>query len=215
MGLDGRIGPAFLDAGLGFGGSCFPKDVHALMHMADVAGLHPQLLQAVMDINHDRRIWAVDTLRERLGGHLQGATIALLGLAFKPNTDDVRAAASVDLIHMLQEEGAHIRAYDPAAMTTTAAVTDGVTFCNDAYGAASGADAIVLVTEWNEFTGLDLAAVKRTMRGSLLIDGRNLYDPEALLALGFDYVGVARGMRGRGAAALDHSATNETLTSVA
>jgi UDPglucose 6-dehydrogenase len=192
MGYDRRIGPAFLDAGLGFGGSCFPKDVKALMHMAKDEGQHPQLLQAVMDINSHRRRWVVGELRSRLGD-LNGACIGLLGLAFKPETDDVREAASLDLIHLLQEQGAQVRAYDPAAAANAAAVTEGVIFTGDAYEAAEGADALVLVTQWNEFRDLDLAALKRRMRGSLLVDGRNLYEPEKIRRLGFDYVGVARG----------------------
>ncbi|HEX6509854.1 MAG TPA: UDP-glucose/GDP-mannose dehydrogenase family protein [Chloroflexota bacterium] len=191
MGYDRRIGRAFLDAGLGFGGSCFPKDVKALMRMAQDAGQHPQLLGAVMDINRDRRRWAIDRLRERLQT-LNGRRIALWGLAFKPNTDDMRDAAALDLIDLLQAEGAEVTAYDPAAMETAKAVTSGVHFCPDAHAAAEGADAVVLITEWNEFKNLDLERVRASMRRPLLLDGRNLYEPEALRALGFEYVGVAR-----------------------
>jgi UDPglucose 6-dehydrogenase len=191
MGYDKRIGPAFLEAGLGFGGSCFPKDVNALMRMAKDAGQHPQLLEAVMEINRDRRRWAITHLRERLGS-LEGKRIALWGLAFKPNTDDVREAAALDIIDLLQAGGASVAAYDPAAAETAGAVTDGVDFCEDAYTAAEGADAVVLVTEWNEFTNLDLGRVKASLRRPLLIDGRNLYEPSALLDLGFEYIGVAR-----------------------
>lgn len=196
MGYDRRIGPAFLDAGLGFGGSCFPKDVKALMRMADDTGQHPQLLQAVMDINADRRHWVVRQLRNRLGD-LSGKRIGLLGLAFKPNTDDVREAASIHLIDLLQPLGARIAAYDPAAQETTAAVTNDVEFCEDAYGLAAGADALIVVTEWNEFKNLDMARVRDAMRTPILIDGRNLYDPQSLLRLGFDYVGVSRGSAAR------------------
>jgi UDPglucose 6-dehydrogenase len=192
MGYDSRIGPAFLDAGLGFGGSCFPKDVKALMRMAEDEGQHPQMLQAVMDINRDRRRWVVEELRARLGD-FQGACIGILGLAFKPDTDDVREAASLDLIRLLQAEGAEVRAYDPAAVATAAAVTAGVVFCADGYEVAEGTDAIVLVTEWNEFRDLDLPALRKRMRGSILVDGRNLYEPSDILKAGFDYVGVARG----------------------
>ncbi|MGI8824408.1 MAG: UDP-glucose dehydrogenase family protein [Chloroflexota bacterium] len=192
MGHDKRIGPAFLDAGLGFGGSCFPKDVKALMRMAQDAGQHPQLLGAVMDINRDRRRWAVDRLREKLGG-LSDKRIALLGLSFKPNTDDVREAASIDVIGLLQAEGALVSAYDPVATENARAVTSGVEFCSNAYDAVRGADAVVLVTEWNEFTNLDLDRIRDSMRSPVLIDGRNLYRPEQLRQLGFDYVGVARG----------------------
>jgi UDPglucose 6-dehydrogenase len=191
MGYDKRIGPAFLEAGLGFGGSCFPKDVNALMRMARDAGQHPQLLGAVMDINRDRRRWAITQLRERLGS-LEGKRIALWGLAFKPNTDDIREAPALDLIDLLQAGGASVAAYDPAATETAGAVTEDVDFCLDAYAAAEGADAVVLVTEWNEFKSLDLTRVRSALRRPLLIDGRNLYEPAAVIGLGFEYIGVAR-----------------------
>lgn len=191
MGHDRRIGRAFLDAGLGFGGSCFPKDVKALMRMGADAGQHPQLLQAVMDINYDRRRWVMDKLRGRLGD-FKGKRIALLGLAFKPNTDDVREAAAIDLIHRLQAEGAEVSAYDPVATHNAAAVTKDVDFAADAYGAAEKADAIVLVTEWNEFKSLDLLRLRNVMRQPILVDGRNLYEPDQLTSVGFDYLGVAR-----------------------
>ncbi|GAC1509750.1 MAG: UDP-glucose/GDP-mannose dehydrogenase family protein [Chloroflexota bacterium] len=192
MGYDKRIGPHFLDAGLGFGGSCFPKDVKALMRMADDAGQHPALLGAVMDINADRRRWAVERLQEQLGD-LSGTRIALLGLAFKPNTDDIREAAAIDIIAHLQSLGAEVAAYDPVAQANAAAETHGVHFRDDAYAAARDADAVVLVTEWNEFKNLNLLRLKEGMRRPILIDGRNLYEPELLRSLGFDYVGVARG----------------------
>ena len=155
MGMDARIGAAFLNAGLGYGGSCFPKDVKALTYMAEVNGLHPQLLRAVMDINRDQRRRVILHLRELLG-NLRGKTIGLLGLAFKPNTDDIREAAAIDLAHMLSNEGANLRAYDPVAMDNAHQILDGVKFCNDAYQVAAGADAVVLVTEWNEFRQLDM-----------------------------------------------------------
>jgi UDPglucose 6-dehydrogenase len=192
MGFDGRIGGAYLDAGLGFGGSCFPKDVKALMSMAAEAGQHPQLLQAVMEINSYRRRWVVEKLTERLGT-LSGKRIALLGIAFKPETDDIREAASIELIYLLQAEGAEISAYDPAAMENAAAVTRDVRFAASPYEAVEEADGAVLVTEWNEFRNLDLARLKALMRRPLLVDGRNLYDPAQLFELGFEYVGVARG----------------------
>jgi UDPglucose 6-dehydrogenase len=191
MGSDKRIGAYVLDAGLGFGGSCLPKDVKALMHMAQQAGQHPQLLEAVMQINHDRRRWVVDELRDRLGG-LAGKRVGLLGIAFKPNTDDIREAPSLDIIRLLQQEGATVAAYDPAAQTHAAEVTEGVEFCATAYDVANQADAVVVVTEWNEFKNLDLRELKQRMAGRLLLDGRNLYDPDDLGALGLDYIGVAR-----------------------
>jgi UDPglucose 6-dehydrogenase len=192
MGFDTRIGAQFLHAGLGFGGSCFPKDVKALIRMARDAGQHPQLLDAVMEINRDRRKWVVERLVERLGD-LQDKRIALLGIAFKPETDDIREAPSLDLIARLQEAGATVSAYDPVAMENARHVTQNVEFMLDPYEAASNADAVVLVTEWNQFNGIDLTRLLLGMRGNVLVDGRNLYEPQAALAAGFKYVGVARG----------------------
>jgi UDPglucose 6-dehydrogenase len=162
------------------------------MHMARDAGQHPQLLGAVMQINADRRRWVVDELRARLGD-LSGKSIGILGLAFKPNTDDVRDAPALDLIRLLQREGARVAAYDPAAADNAARETKGVSFCEDAYSVGDDADAIVLVTEWNEFRHLDPAALKARMRGNVFIDGRNVYDPAEMRAAGFDYLGMGRG----------------------
>ena len=145
MGYDKRIGPDFLDAGIGYGGSCFPKDVQALAHMAAVHGCHPQLLRAVMDINRDQRRQVVHKLRELLG-RLDQRVLGVLGLAFKPNTDDMREAPSVELIHLLQSEGAKIRAYDPVAMVNADHYLSDVTLCQDAYEVAEGADALVIIT---------------------------------------------------------------------
>lgn len=191
MGMDQRIGAAFLSAGLGFGGSCFPKDVKALTYMAEVNGLHPQLLRAVMDINRDQRRRVIVQLRELLGG-LRGRTVGLLGLSFKPNTDDIREAAAIDLAHMLSNEGAHLRAYDPVAVENARAMLDGVTFCTDPYQVAADADAVVLVTEWNEFKQLDLPRLYTSMRHKVFLDGRNVYEPAEMRALGFQYRGVGR-----------------------
>lgn len=192
MGMDKRIGRAFLDAGIGFGGSCFPKDVKALTWMAEVNGCHPQLLRAVMDINRDQRLRVIAKLRELLGT-LRGKTIAVWGLAFKPNTDDVREAPALDIIHILQSEGARIRAYDPVAMENARRVTSGVTFCENAYAAAEGADALVLVTEWNEFKQMDMARVANALKQKILVDGRNVYEPDKMRELGLVYRGVGRG----------------------
>jgi UDPglucose 6-dehydrogenase len=189
MGLDRRIGPQFLNAGIGFGGSCFPKDVQALAFMAEEASCHPQLLRAVLDINRDARRAFVDKLDRALGG-LAGRTVAVWGLAFKPNTDDLREAPALEIIAALQARGARVRAYDPAAMGAARGLLPGVCWCADAYEAAAGADAVALLTEWNEFTGLDLARVAEQMRAPVLVDGRNLYDPRELAALGFTYRGV-------------------------
>lgn len=192
MGMDKRIGRAFLDAGVGFGGSCFPKDVKALTWMAEVNGCHPQLLRVVMDINRDQRLQVIAKLRELLGT-LRGKTIAVWGLAFKPNTDDVREAPALDIIHIVQSEGARIRAYDPVAMGNARRVTSGVTFCENAYAAAEGADALVLVTEWNEFKQMDMARVANALKQKILVDGRNVYEPDKMRELGFVYRGVGRG----------------------
>jgi UDPglucose 6-dehydrogenase len=189
MGLDHRIGPHFLQAGIGFGGSCFPKDVKALEFMAEEADCHPQLLRAVLEINRDGPRAFVRKL-DRLVDGLEGRTIAVWGLAFKPNTDDLREALSLAIIADLQARGARVRVYDPAAMAKARAVLPAVTFCTDAYAAAAGADAVALVTEWAEFRELDLARVRASMRQPVLVDGRNLYDPQALAALGFTYRGI-------------------------
>ncbi|MCC6177266.1 MAG: UDP-glucose/GDP-mannose dehydrogenase family protein [Chloroflexi bacterium] len=191
MGLDARIGASFLDAGVGFGGSCFPKDVQALAHMAALSGCHPQLLRAVLEINRDARRAVVLKLRAALGT-LEEATIAVLGLAFKPNTDDLREAAAVEIIHLLQGEGASIRAYDPAAMEKAGEILPGVAYCADAYEAATGADAIVLLTDWNEFKQLDLRRLRELARGDAFIDGRNLYDRQMMELDGFRYFPIGR-----------------------
>jgi UDPglucose 6-dehydrogenase len=192
MGYDKRIGPDFLDAGIGYGGSCFPKDVEALAHMAAVHGCHPQLLRAVMDINRDQRREVVHKLRDLLGT-LDRKVLGVLGLAFKPNTDDMREAPSVELIHLLQSEGARIRAYDPVSMVNADLYLEDVTLCQDAYEVAQGADALVVVTEWNEFKHLSLPRLKEAMREPIVVDGRNIYDVEQMKALGFIYRGVGRG----------------------
>ena len=196
MGYDKRIGRAFLDAGLGYGGSCFPKDVKALAHMAAIHGCHPQLLRSVMDINRDQRWKVVQWLREILGG-LNHRTIGLLGLAFKPNTDDLREAPSIEITHLLENEGAQVRAYDPVAMEHARRLLPGVRFCEDAYQVAEGCDAVIIVTEWNEFKALDLARLKEAMRLPVLIDGRNIYDPATVESYGFIYRSIGRGRVGQ------------------
>jgi len=199
MGYDKRIGRAFLDAGLGYGGSCFPKDVRALAHMADEAGLHPQLLHAVMEINHDQRRLIISKLTAILGS-LRGCTIGVLGLAFKPNTDDMREAPSVDIIRWVTSQGAKVRVYDPIATETGRAALEraevrleDVHFCKGAYEVAESADALVLVTEWNEFKSLNMAQIRAAMRRPVLIDGRNIYESDEMNQLGFIYRGMGRG----------------------
>lgn len=179
--------------------NCFPKDVRALAYMADEAGLHPQLLHAVMDINHDQRRLVVTKLNSILGT-LRGCTIGVLGLAFKPNTDDMREAASIDIIRWVTSQGANVRVYDPVARTTghEALEREGVRmeqvqFCSDSYEVAQGADALVIVTEWNEFKSLDMPQIRAAMRRPVLIDGRNVYEASEMNRLGFIYRGMGRG----------------------
>jgi UDPglucose 6-dehydrogenase len=191
MGLDKRIGPSFLEAGIGYGGSCFPKDVKALAALAERFDYHPELLHAVMDINRDQRMLAIDKLRDCLDS-LQARVVGLLGLAFKPNTDDLREAPSLDIAKVLLAAGAQVRAYDPAAMERARMLLPEIQYSHDAYALADGADALVLVTEWNEFRHLDLARIKASMRTPVIVDGRNIYDPPTMRSLGFTYRGIGR-----------------------
>jgi len=192
MGYDKRIGPAFLDAGLGWGGSCFPKDVKALAYMAEEKQHDPKLLHAVMQVNYDRRKALVRHAGELLGG-LSGKTVGLLGLAFKPNTDDMREAPSIDIAEMLTAAGASVRAYDPVAMENAHAILPAVEMAADPYALARGCDALLLITEWNEFKNLDLERIHKSMKSPVIVDGRNVYDPAEMRALGFTYRGVGRG----------------------
>jgi len=196
MGLDKRIGRSFLDAGLGWGGSCFPKDVKALAHMAVIHGSNPQLLQAVMEINRNQRRRVLLRLRKELGG-LDQKVIGMLGLSFKPNTDDIREAPAVELIHLLENEGATIQAYDPQAMENAKAVLPKTRLVNTPYEVAEGADALVLATEWNEFKQLDFERIAQLMRGKVILDGRNQWDCERLKAMGFNYYGIGKGTNGK------------------
>jgi UDPglucose 6-dehydrogenase len=191
MGLDRRISPEFLEAGVGYGGSCFPKDVKALAHMASMAGAHPQLLRAVMEINRDMRRLVLQKVRGALGS-LEDRTIGVLGLAFKPNTDDLREAPAVEIVHLLQSEGARVKAFDPAANEAARSILPGVELCKDAYGVAEGADAVILLTPWSQFRRLDLERMRQSMRYPLLVDGRNLYDPAEMVAKGFFYQPIGR-----------------------
>jgi UDPglucose 6-dehydrogenase len=191
MGLDKRIGPSFLDAGIGYGGSCFPKDVKALAAIAEKYDYHPELLHAVMDINRDQRLLAVEKLRECLGS-VRGQVVGLLGLAFKPNTDDMREAPSIAIAGDLRRRGAEVRAYDPAASGRARELMPDLDYRRSVYAVARGADAVVVVTEWNEFKQIDLARLKRVMRRPVIVDGRNIYDPEEMRRLGFVYRGIGR-----------------------
>jgi UDPglucose 6-dehydrogenase len=197
MGLDDRIGPKFLQAGIGFGGSCFPKDVAALKQLAGNSGYHFQLLNSVIEVNELQKRRVIAKLHKHLGS-LVGKEVALLGLAFKPNTDDMREASSLVLSARLNAAGARVRAYDPVAETEARKLIQGVDFRASAAEAVDGADAVVLVTEWPEFGELDFAQVAGAMRGRLVVDGRNFLDPDAVSAAGLTYEGVGRPSRNGG-----------------
>ena len=191
MGLDERIGPKFLQPGIGFGGSCFPKDVNALKQLAGNSGYHFQLLNAVIEVNELQKRRVIGKLEKHLGS-LVGVRIALLGLAFKPNTDDMREASSLVLAARLQAAGAEVVAFDPVAEAEARLLMHGVDFAADAMAAVAGADAAVLVTEWDEFRELDLVQVAGAMRGDVLIDGRNVFSPDVARAAGLRYEGIGR-----------------------
>jgi UDPglucose 6-dehydrogenase len=193
MGYDIRIGKYFLDAGLGWGGSCFPKDVKALAYMAEEKGLTPRILNAVTEVNYNRRKMVAHHLSAMLGGSLQGKLIGLLGLAFKENTDDMRDAPSIEIARYLSEAGAVVRGYDPVAEKTARPHLPMVQIFNDPYAMASGCDALVVVTPWNEFKQLDLVQIRQLLKTPVLYDGRNIYDPATMRELGFVYRGVGRG----------------------
>src|SRR3954468_9168222 len=202
MGLDSRIGPQFLRAGSGYGGSCFPKDVSALKQLAGNSGYHSQLLTAVIEVNELQKRRVVGKLQKHLGS-LAGKEIALLGLAFKPNTDDIREATALVLAARLQSEGAHVRVYDPVAMERATEMIGGAALCASAEEALDGADGAVLVTEWPEFAALDWSGeIKERMANPLVVDGRNFLDRDALVSAGFTYEGVGRSSDGAAAAAL-------------
>ena len=191
MGLDERIGSSFLRAGIGYGGSCFPKDVSALKMLAGNTGYHFQLLTAVIEVNELQKRRVVGKLEKHLGS-LIGKRVALLGLAFKPDTDDMREASSLVLAARLQGEGAEVVGYDPVAAERAAGLLGSVEMATSAMEALEGADAAVLVTEWREFAELDWAAAAAKMTRPLIVDGRNFLDPEALVAAGFEYEGIGR-----------------------
>ena len=191
MGLDARIGPKFLSAGVGFGGSCFPKDVSALKQLAGNSGYHFQLLTSVIEVNELQKRRVVGKLKRHLGD-LEGREIALLGLAFKPGTDDMREASSVVLAARLLAEGARVRAYDPVALEAASQRLNAVALYDDPWQCVTGADAVVIVTEWPEVVGLDWAKVAQVMRGDVLVDGRNALDPAEVVAAGFAYEGIGR-----------------------
>jgi len=197
VGSDRRIGHAFLFPGVGYGGSCFPKDIRALVRTARAAGLELKIVEATETVNEEQKLFLLSKIRQHFGEDLMGKTVALWGLAFKPRTDDMRDAPALSLIRGLVREGARVRAYDPEATkearTQLNDVDDHVTYCRKSYEACDGADALVLVTEWNEFREPDFDRIRKLLRHPVVFDGRNIYNPETLKELGFAYFGIGRG----------------------
>jgi UDPglucose 6-dehydrogenase len=192
IGLDNRIGPKFLHPGPGYGGSCFPKDTLALLKTAEKAGVEQRIVSTVVDVNDRRKESMAGRVVEALGGSAEGKRVGVLGLAFKPNTDDMRDAASIPLVNALIQQGAAVVAYDPAAMDHALPLMAGLEAAANADAVADGADALVIVTEWDEFRALDLGKIARRMRGKALVDLRNVYDPEEARRAGLDYRGIGR-----------------------
>jgi UDPglucose 6-dehydrogenase len=193
MGLDSRIGPQFLHPGPGYGGSCFPKDTQALVDIARQAGSTFEIVDTVVRVNEKVKRRAAEKVRSALDGQLEGKTVAVLGLSFKPGTDDIRDTPALPLIEGLLEGGAIVRAYDPASMDNARReFPDGITYCQDAYDAARDADALVLATEWNEFRSLDLERIRNLMTAPTLVDLRNVYDPVLMRKRGFRYECLGR-----------------------
>jgi UDPglucose 6-dehydrogenase len=192
IGKDRRIGDKFLHPGPGYGGSCFPKDVSAIIRTAREARTPVTIIEQVERVNHERKIACVGRIERAAGGSVRGKTIAVLGVTFKPNTDDMRDAPSLVVVPLLQERGATIRAADPQGQKHGAALLPGITWCESALEAAKGADILVVLTEWNEFRALDLSEVRKVMKGDLLIDFRNIFQPEAAREVGYTYFGVGR-----------------------
>jgi UDPglucose 6-dehydrogenase len=192
MGLDERIGSKYLAPGPGYGGSCFPKDTVALLDIAKKAGAQARIVEQVIEVNDTRKASMAQKVTDLCGGSVDGLTVAILGLAFKPDTDDIRETASFPIIQVLQKAGANIRAFDPAAMEESAAYLEDVTFCEDAYDCASGADVLILATEWTDFQALDFSRLKTLMAAYRFADLRNVYTPEDVRKLGFDYVSIGR-----------------------
>ena len=193
IGLDNRIGPKFLHAGPGYGGSCFPKDTLALLKTADKFGVEQRIVRTTVEVNDDRKASMANRVKQALGGGLEGKRIGVLGLAFKPNTDDMREAPSIPLIAGLTAEGAEVAAFDPVARGQAEQAIAGIEFADDAYAAAADADALVIVTEWDEFRALDLDKIAASMRGTVLVDLRNVYDRDEAEEAGLTYYGVGRG----------------------
>jgi len=192
MGYDKRIGRSFLNAGIGYGGSCFPKDVDAFVCLAEKSGYDFKILKSVREVNESQKAWFTRHIEDKLW-IIKDKTIAVWGLAFKSNTDDMRSAASLTVIEALRGEGAHIQAYDPQAMANARKMIKGIRFCSDAYAAVKGADCLLLLTEWDEFKKADFVKTRDLMRQAVVFDGRNFLDSKALGELGFEYYGIGRG----------------------
>ena len=192
IGLDGRIGGKFLHPGPGYGGSCFPKDTLALVRTAEQAGAPTRIVETVVEVNEARKQRMAEKIVAHCGGSVDGKTIAVLGLTFKPNTDDMREAPSLDIIPALQRAGATVRAYDPEGLEEAKKLLDNIVWCESAYDAMDGADALAIVTEWNAFRALDLTRVKGLMKAPVMIDLRNIYNPGEMIAAGFHYSSIGR-----------------------
>ncbi len=192
IGLDNRIGPKFLNAGPGYGGSCFPKDTAALIRSAETAGAPLRIIETVVRINEDRKLRMAGKIIEACGGAAEGKTIAVLGLAFKANTDDMRGAPSLAIVRALHAAGAHIKAYDPASMEQARTLLPGVEFCENPYDCAQGADALAVLTEWDEFRALDLTRIMAALASPAIVDLRNIYRPEDMRRRGFKYSSIGR-----------------------
>ena len=192
IGLDGRIGPKFLHAGPGYGGSCFPKDTLALVRTAQSAGSQIRIVETVVDVNNRRKKTLVDRVAAALGDNVSGRKITVLGLTFKPNTDDMRDSPSLELLPALVSAGAEVRAFDPQGMDEAKLVIDGVSWCEGVYDAIQGSELLVILTEWNEFRALDLKRVKEAMLKPVMVDLRNIYNPDEMAAAGFDYYCIGR-----------------------
>ena len=194
MGLDGRIGSKFLHAGAGYGGSCLPKDTQALVQLAKSKGdgYELEVVEAAIRANTKQQAMMVEKIAQAIGS-LEGKTVGVLGLAFKPNTDDIRDSASVKIVQAIQKRGARVRAYDPVAMDSARKLMPEIIYCEDVYETAKGSDALILITEWNQFRNLDLERIRKALRSPVFIDLRNVYEPQRMKDLGFHYVGVGRG----------------------
>ncbi|HJS31435.1 MAG TPA: UDP-glucose/GDP-mannose dehydrogenase family protein [Alphaproteobacteria bacterium] len=201
IGLDGRIGRKFLHPGPGYGGSCFPKDALALVSTARQYGAPVRLIETTIDINAQRKKRMADKIIQACGGELGGKSVAVLGLTFKPNTDDMRDAASLDILPALQRAGAKVRAYDPEGMEEARQLLPGVTMCDSAYAAMEGADALAILTEWNEFRAVDFERVKSLLKTPIIVDLRNVYEPAALAAAGIRYTSIGRPHSSEGSSA--------------